>query len=121
MKILKEINAANSLLKHYQGASFQIYLFDTSLWRLAIQLRIPQQPEVLYVVGVGCQHITGNFYYHNAYLEIIQLPETAQTIIADKQAGFTLVTTGGLALAQGLDSEFGDSFDNFLPAAYPAP
>lgn len=119
MKIITDINTANLLLQQYHGASLSIELFTTSLWRLAIQLRLRGQPEVLYVVGAGCQHITGNFHYHNACMEIIQLPEKAQTIITDKQAGFTLITTAGIALAQGLDSEFGDSFDHFLPAVPP--
>jgi len=119
MKIITDTNAANSLLQQYQGASLYIQLFTTSLWRLAVLLRHPGQLEVLYVIGLGCDHITGSFYYPNAYLEIIQLPEKEQTIITDKQAGFTLVTTGGFALAQGLDSEFGDSFDNFLLAGQP--
>ncbi|MEI3796514.1 MULTISPECIES: hypothetical protein [unclassified Chitinophaga] len=114
MNIVSDIVTANSLLEQYRGASFHIRLFSTALWRLGIELRLLGNPTILYVVGAGCKHINGNLYYTHADLEIIQVPGNEQIILIDKQAGFELITTGGITLAQGLETEFGDSFDNFL-------
>jgi len=50
MKLITDINAANALLQQYRGASFQIHIFGKSLWRLGMELRHPEKPEVLYVV-----------------------------------------------------------------------
>jgi len=114
MNIVSDIVAANSLLEQYRGASFHIRLFSPALWRLGIQLRLPGNPTVLYVVGAGCDHVHGDFRYPHANLEIIRVPEKEQVILIDKKTGFELITTGGITIAQGLDTEFGDSFDNFL-------
>lgn len=114
MNIVSDIVAANSLLEEYRGASFHIRIFSTALWRLGIELRLPGNPTILYVVGAGCHHIHGHFRYSQADLEIIHVPEREQTILTDKQTGCELITTGGITLAQGLETEFGDSFDNFL-------
>ncbi|WP_445456095.1 hypothetical protein [Flavobacterium sp. HNIBRBA15423] len=117
MKIVTNIKEANDLLKHYAGAKLEIVMYNISLKRILLRLSFSNIEEVLYVVGVGCESLNGNFKYINANLNIIQLNNENHdfiTIIADNLSGFTLNTSGGFALVQGVNSEFGISFDDFL-------
>jgi hypothetical protein len=115
MKIITEIKEANSLLEFYSGATFQIVMFSTSLKRMALRLARPNLQEVLYIIGIGCESINGRFNFTCTTLNINQIEnEECRTIISDVSEGFSLVTSGGFSLAQGIESEFGTSFDNFL-------
>lgn len=85
---------------------------------MALRIYLPNVEEVIYLVGVGCESISGYFRISNVNLSITVTidEETTEKItkISDKAAGFELSTSGGFSLAQGLLSEFGTSFDDFL-------
>jgi hypothetical protein len=118
MKTITDITEANILLQRYNGATAQICMFGISLKRLALRLTLANVSEVIYIVGVSCEHIAGSFAWNNANLSISSEIDkgTNETItrIADKKAGFELITTGGFSVAMGLLNEFGTSFDNFI-------
>jgi hypothetical protein len=118
MKITTDIKEANNLLHSYIGAIFQIAFYNESLKRIAIRIYLPNVNEVIYLVGVGCESISGRFRLSNVNLSINKEvdEETKEDIvkICDKVSGFELSTSGGFSLAQGLESEFGTSFDNFI-------
>lgn len=118
MKIITDITEANILLQRYGDATAQICMFGISLKRLALRLTLANVSEVIYIVGVGCEHITGHFVWDNANLSISTQTDKEtneiKTQIVDKKAGFELITTGGFSVAMGLLNEFGTSFDNFL-------
>lgn len=118
MKIVTDIKEANDLLQSYIGAILQIAFYSNSLKRIAIKICLPNIEEVIYFVGVGCESISGRFCLSNVNLSIIKGvdEETKESIvtISDKVLGFELSTSGGFSLAQGLESDFGTSFDNFI-------
>lgn len=76
------------------------------------------QSKVAYIIGVGCERINGNFHITNIDLSIIEEfnseTKTSVTKIIDKTSSFELITSGGFSIAQGLESEFGKSFDKFI-------
>jgi hypothetical protein len=118
MKIITDIKEANDLLHLYIGATLQIFIFSTSLKRMALRLVLPNVNEVVYIVGISCESINGRFSYKNAHISITtrfnnEVNQT-ETIITDRLARFELITSGGFSLAQGTEMEFGESFDNFI-------
>lgn len=118
MKIVTDIKEANTLLQSYIGAMLQIAFYSESLKRIAIRVCLPNVEEIVYLVGVGCESISGRFSFLNVNLSITQHvdEETKDTVtkISDEMSGFEIATAGGFSLAQGLESEFGTSFDNLL-------
>lgn len=118
MKIISDLKEANALLQLYSGATLQVYLFTGSLKRLILKLILPENSEVVYLIGVGCDRISGKFNWNNANLSITIYvsKETNETLtkIVDEIAGFELVTTGGFSLVKGLEKEFGTSFEDFI-------
>ncbi len=63
MKIITDIKEADTLLKSYIGAMFQIAFYSESLKRIAIRLYLPNVNEVVYLIGVGCTSIKGRFSF----------------------------------------------------------
>lgn len=118
MKIITDIKKANNLLQSYIGAILQIAFYSESLKRIAIRISLPNVNEVLYIVGIGCESISGRFSFSNidASIMVTVNDETKETVtkVSDRTSGFELVTTGGFSLAQGYESEFGTSFDDFI-------
>ena len=117
MKVITDIEEANSLLKEYVGSTAQICMFSTSLRRLAIRLLVATSEEVVYIVGIGCKHIEGPFDWKNACLTLSAVQNSngnLSTKIVDADVGFKLITSGGFTLAKGDDSEFGESFEDFI-------
>lgn len=118
MKIITDLKEANMLLQSYSGATLQIEVYSTSLRRMALKLFLSGIEEVLYVVGIGCESLHGSFYIKNVTLQILEELNNENdetiTIIADKLVSFSLITSGGFSMAQGLESDFGKSFDDFL-------
>jgi hypothetical protein len=118
MKFITDIQEANIALKQYKSSIAQICMFSLSLRRLALRLQSPKTTKVLYVIGAGCEHITGNFKWDNSNLSIITEPSKnsseIRTKIVDERAGFELITSGGFSLALGQVGEFGRSFENFF-------
>jgi hypothetical protein len=118
MKIITDIKEANNLLKSYMGATLQIVMYSESLKRIAIRLSLPNVIEVVYLVGISCESINSRFSFLNANLGIVvdidKETKDNKTRIKDKISGFELITSGGVTLAQGLESDFGISFDDFF-------
>lgn len=118
MKIITDVKEANHLLQSYAGALFQVYMYSASLKRIALRLMLSDIEDVVYIVGVGTESINGRFSFTNANffiaLESEKTTNEVLTRITDKSSGFELITSGGFSLAQGKESEFGTSFDNFL-------
>lgn len=117
MKITSEIDKINKMLQN-SGEYAKIWLFDTSHVKMAIKIYSKQSEELFYLVAAGCKHIKGSFYLHNPKFSIIQYfdDESLETVfkIIDDNSDFELKATAGVALAKGVDSEFGDSFEDFL-------
>lgn len=118
MKIIIDINEANALLQSYNGAEVKIAFFSESLNRIAIRIQLPTVNEVIYLIGIGCNSINGRFRFLNTQLliteDINNESNEKETVIKDKAAGFELVTSGGFSMAQGMESEFGSSFKEFI-------
>jgi len=119
MKFITDIQEANGILKQYRGATAQICMFSLSLKRLALRLQLPDIIEVVFIIGAGCEYISGNFEWDEANLSVITEVMTfneIKTKIFDKNAQFLLVASGGFSVVVGASNEFGESFENFLEA-----
>ena len=113
MEITTNIIEANSWLTKYRGANSYLYLYNIKLLKIAIMLELQFEEKVLFIICTNCEHINGRFRWRNSSIIIEENNEDLVKII-DKNAGFTLVGSGGFTLAKGLPSEFGDSFENFI-------
>ena len=118
MKIVTDIKEANDLLQSYRGSLIQLAFYNESLKRIAIRICLPDEDEEIYLVGVGCESINGRFSFSNSSLSIDQETHKKSNEnlirIYDETSGFELYTSGGFSVAQGLESEFGTSFDDFI-------
>lgn len=118
MEIVTDINRINQILTEYQGDKAKIWMFDISHIRLAIKIYSKRKDDVLFLVMMGCKYIKGNFKLDNPKLSVKKDfdTETSEVIfkIIDEVRDFELISTGGVALAKGIEAEFGDSFERFL-------
>jgi hypothetical protein len=77
----------------------------------------PDEPEVLYVVAIGCRYITGPFSWKHA--DVLIVPGSSggsgehMCRVSDQQAGFELVCSSA-TLVRGPATELDESFENFL-------
>jgi len=110
MRIVTELSEVNSLLDTYRGSYVQISMYNVSLKRLALKLSLPNNLEVLYLMGVACEKIKAKFTFTNLGLIVIssfnQVTKETTTIIKDEISEFELTTSGGYSLGIGLESEF---------------
>lgn len=118
MYVLTEISEINEILNEYEGNQARLWMFDISHMKFALKIYSDEKEDVIYLVMSGCKYIKGSFYLYNPKFLITQsfdvgIDETIYKII-DKNSDFELISTTGVALAKGLELEFGDSFENFL-------
>lgn len=118
MKIITDIKESNELLLVYSGADAKIAFYTESLKKIAIRIKHRDIQEVIYIIGGSCDYIKGHFSFSDAHVLIIMEKdeETNEciTTIMDENAGFELITLDGFVLAQGQESEFGTSFQDFI-------
>jgi len=117
MRTITDVNESIGLLGQYKGSFVQIVAFNIGLKRLLIKLSKSKDSEVLFVIVVGCEHINGPFSWKEGNVSLSQEIDKATseiiTKVTDRNAGFELISSGGFALAQGLNSDFDESFINF--------
>ncbi|WP_294211275.1 hypothetical protein [uncultured Chryseobacterium sp.] len=118
MKLASEINKINEILSEYDSNKAKIWLFDISHIKIAIKIFSAEDENIIYLVAAGCKYIKGFFSLQNPKFSIIQYfsEENLETEfkIIDVNSDFELIATVGVALAKGIETEFGDSFENFL-------
>ncbi len=118
MNLSTKIDEINNILNDYEGNQARIWLFDITHTKLAVKIFSNQRKDIIYLVMSGCKYIKGSFSLNNPKFFISQYfdSKTLETTskIIDKNSDFELNSTAGIALAKGLESEFGDSFENFL-------
>jgi len=118
MKILTDIIDINTVLSSYQGADIYIYMYNPSLARLMLRITDSLKKEELYITGISCIQITGKFKWKNIdlyiYDKLNNVTNEIHYFIIDEKAGFKLECSGGVSLAKGVSSEFGDNFESFL-------
>src|SRR5690349_18758933 len=92
-------------------------MFHVSFRRLALRLSRPDEPEVIHIVAVGCEHIVGPFSWKQADISLITSSsdetEWAVTRVVDRKAGFDL-RCSSVAIARGPGTDFDKTFNNFL-------
>ena len=70
MKTLVHRNDYVSVLSEYRGTQAKVWMFHISHSRLAIMLSTEEQSQVIYIVAIGCERISGPFSWENADLSI---------------------------------------------------
>ena len=115
MKTLIDLNQYAAMLAKWRGASARIWIFDVSLTRLGVRLLRRDEPEVLYIVGISCEHISGPFSWDDSDISISWKDESGGPCdyVIDKTAGFELQCQG-VVMACGPATDFDKTFDNFL-------
>lgn len=118
MRIITDLTEANALLQSYTGCKLKIWLFDITHQKMALKLTLASTSEIVYIIGLACVSINGRFSVPNANLLITEEIDKSMNEmvikITDQSSGFELVAIGGFAVAQGEETEFGTSFDNFF-------
>ena len=118
MNITTSISEINKILIDYRGEQAKIWMFDISHTKLAIKVYSKENQEIIYLIILGCKYLKGFFSLNNPKFYVIQYYniKTSETILKlmDENSDFELNSTAGIALAKGLEQEFGDSFENFL-------
>ncbi len=87
---------------------------------MALRIYRHDEPEALFICGVGCERITGPFSWDNADISLVigTYNETPDRVI-DTKAGFELQCHGIVVLV-GPSTDFEKTFDNFLGENPPA-
>jgi hypothetical protein len=92
-------------------------MFHVSFRRLVLRLSRLDEPEVIYIVAVGCDYIVGPFSWKSANVSLITdssgETEWAVSRILDQEAGFEL-RCSSVTIARGPSTDFDKTFDNFL-------
>lgn len=118
MNISTEVNEINKILNDNKNNQARIWLFDISHTKLAIKIFSNENEDIIYLVMSGCKYIRGEFSLKNPKFLISKYfdNESLETKIevVDENSDFKLISTAGIALAIGLEKEFGSSFENFL-------
>ena len=117
MKTVIEPKNQDSILAQWRGACAQIWIFDVSLKRVAIRIYRPHEAELLYVIAVGCNHITGPFSWDGANLSISldtsdSLRPNARRVV-DDGVGFELRCSDA-KVVRGPSTDFDKTFEDFL-------
>jgi hypothetical protein len=116
MKTLVHSDLWLPTLEMWRGAQASIWLFHTTHKRLALALARADEPEMLYVVANGCEHIVGAFSWRPANISVRQgRSESGEemSFVVDDEAGFSL-RCSGVALVRGPSNELDTSFESFL-------
>jgi|SRR4051812_3277742 hypothetical protein len=119
MKTIIPEGEYEKMLTLWRGANAKIWLFHISHSKLAIRLEKHDEPRALYLVAVGCRHISGQFSWAKANLSFAVDPSDAWSgkegayRVVDAENGFEL-RCGGIALLEGSSAELDESFYNFL-------
>jgi|SoiMethySBSTD1v2_1073268.scaffolds.fasta_scaffold2679575_1 hypothetical protein len=117
MKTLIDPQKHESILTEWRGAQAKIWIFHVSHNRLALCLFRTGEHEVIYIVAIGCEHISGPFSWKEADVEIITDPPNQwgeiRYRVVDKKAGFELLCSG-VAIARGPEGVPESPFENFL-------
>jgi len=94
---------------------------------LALLLTKKNTDETLYVVGVGCQHISGPFGWDNASLSIAASQTKKSNVtgeplirLFDENAGFELLCNSDVCMVRGLKTDIVDSFGTEFLSDHPA-
>jgi hypothetical protein len=117
MKTVIDDQSRDSVLNEWRGSDAKLWMFHVTHNRLAVMLSRPDNPEVLYLVAIGCEWIRGPFSWQRANISIHSLPGDrnfdAVTRVVDEAAGFELRCSSA-ALARGPATDLDTSFKNFL-------
>ncbi|THU30797.1 hypothetical protein FAM09_29800 [Niastella caeni] len=111
MKTITNIDECNKVLKDFNGASAQIWLFHITHKRLALRIWLWSEAEhqvqkEIYIVALGCEHIVGGFFLENANLLIVKTNnEFSEPIykIIDENSDFELIANAGIGLLDSID------------------
>ncbi|MGI9650143.1 hypothetical protein [Chryseobacterium sp. RLHN22] len=120
MEVVTDLNKINQKLKNFKGSKAQFWLFDISHKKIAIRISISnkEDEDVMYLVIASCQYIRGDFSWNNPNIYVDKYYDEKKMEhvyrLLDLNADFKLEGLSGIALAKGLESEFGDSFEDFL-------
>jgi hypothetical protein len=94
-----------AVLDRWRGSRALISRFHASLRRLLIELYRPEDKDgMLYLLAVGCQHITGPFYWDSAQITLTEEMDDVRgrvLYVRDENAGFELLCKGGVSLSYG--------------------
>ena len=115
MKVLVE--DVEDALRRWRGGEAKVWLYHISMRRLAVRIQSPAEPEALYIVVIGCEHICGPFVWHDANPSVADErdPATGQNVcrVTDVAAGFEL-RCASWTIVRGPSNELDQTFDNFL-------
>lgn len=111
MKTVIDEAHQGDVLAQWGGARAKVWLFQSTHSKMAIMLYRPDEPEVIYVVGNGCEHIRGPFSWRDAKVSIV--PTSTETLVVDAEAGFELRCSSAVVV-RGPATDFDTSFENFL-------
>lgn len=117
MKTVIQPNLQDEALEQWRGAQAKLWMFHVTHNRFALMLFRPDEPEVLYIVAIGCKRIAGQFSWKQSNVSIVpgSSGESGEPVcrILDKQAGFELLCSSA-TLVRGPATELDKSFENFL-------
>ena len=116
MIAIEDYHSQASTLQQWASANAELWVFHVSLKRFALKLYRLTEEEVLFIVGIGCKHIVGPFYWEKAIITIdveqgVYLEN--QHLIIDRLAGFEL-RCSSIGMLRGTHVEFDQFFANWF-------
>lgn len=116
MKTIVDSADVPAELRKWENAQAQIWMSHATLKRLTLMLSRNDEPEVLFVVGTGCESIAGPFSWSEASISVSSSVNPAGEAvfdITDQAAGFVL-RCSSVTLVRAPATDFPTTFDNFL-------
>ena len=113
MKVVIPEDSQAAILAQWRGAKAKLWMYHVTHNKLAIMLYKPDEPEVIYVVANGCEHITGPFSWKDADVSIVQSDGTETQQVVDESAGFAL-TCSSAVVVRGPATDLDRTFEGFL-------
>lgn len=104
------------VLAKYCGGNAQLWAFHVSHKKMLLCLSRDETEEAAFILGVGCQHISGPFSWEDVDILITFCPASegeGEVRIADRKAGFELRCVS-VVVAIGDEGVPPDPFEGFL-------
>ncbi len=116
MKTVVEPQLQDAALATWRGAQAKIWMFHVTHNKLALILFRRDEPEVLYIVANGCEHMVGPFAWRQANITITETLREADDTkchILDEAVGFNLCCSSA-TLVRAPATDFDTTFEGFL-------
>lgn len=108
METSTERTKYQEVLDEFKGAYLQFWYYSITLKKLIIRLSWTDSEKVLFIFSLGTDYLRGKSAFCGAELQISSCKNEfgeIETLLSDMNAGFELLSSGGIVMRYGTKSE----------------